>query len=101
MDQELENVFFSLKIKEIQKKKEEKKKRPQNHGLLFYSQKNKKETKTIPNTPINGKKSSFECLIELTYRKSFRVSSPNKSLIRCEMQWKNHLGETTEKLILL
>lgn len=67
----------------------------------FTFKKKKTKTKTIPNTPINGEKSSFECLIELTYRKSFRVSSPNKSLIRCEMQWKNHLGETTEKLILL
>lgn len=75
-------------------------KKNQTHGLLFYFQ-NKRKLKTIPSTPINGEKSSFECLIELTYRKSFRVSSPNKSLIRCEMQWKNHLGETTEKLILL
>lgn len=71
-------------------------------GLLFYLKKNKlRKPKNIPNIPINGEKSSFECLIELTYRKSFRASSPNKSLIRCEMQWKNHLERTTEKLILL
>lgn len=95
-------LFFFKDKRNTRQKREGGKKGTKTHGLLFYFQKKKKtKTKTIPNTPINGEKSSFECLIELTYRKSFRVSSPNKSLIRCEMQWKNHLGETTEKLILL
>lgn len=81
--------------------KDEGNKRQEKRIIILLKKNKLRKPKNIPNIPINGEKSSFECLIELTYRKSFRASSPNKSLIRCEMQWKNHLERTTEKLILL